>query len=489
MFSKQFIAGMLILICMSAASFSIKYNDLKHGYGVENIQATYHALLTINSLSSLPVSESALLPTVNYNGDKNIPWAAALKTIDGNYVYTSFPSLGFAVPYLTLRLFNASLSLKNLFFFNSTLWFLSLITFFSALYITLRNVESEILRSISSLAGCSVLIFSCESLVSSGLIYWPHALSQLIIATTLLLFAIRNHTNKKNVDILIFLTLLSFSMTEWTGYVLSSFLVLYLIVIKPQDWKRISFICISSSLVAIIIFATQIQMVLSLSEFLWMSLERFSTRSASKASLTSLLHGYWISFGLYLVFLLPFFIYLRDKKFHFLLMLCLLPVFENFVLAQHATAFTFDRWKLSFLIGASIAIMCSEGSVRQVIAITLAICAAGLGVWQYQHKIDEFSKWTNADKKNKELMEAASKITNFNCTEIYSDTRVRGYPIILFMRGVHEGMPIHPFDVMKNNSNICSVIILHGNMPTPDMPEYSSLEVWKKGENTPHILN
>lgn len=489
MFSRNFIGGLLILIFMSCAAFLIKYSDLKQNHGVENIQATYHALLTINSLSSLPFSESALLPTVNYNSNKNIPWAAAVKTIDGNYVYTSFPSLGFVTPYLTLRIFNASLTLKNLFIFNSALWILTTITFFTTLYLVMSSVENDVLRTVSSLAGCSVLIFSCESLVSSGVIYWPHALSQLIMAITLLLFVIRNHTNKRTVDVLIFLALLSFSMTEWTGYVLSSLLVLYLIITKPEDWKRISCICVSSSLLALLIFAIQIEMVISLGDFLQTSLERFSTRSASKASLTSLLEGYWVSFGIYLTFLVPVFIYLKDRKYRFLLTLCALPMFENFILAQHATAFTFDRWKLAFLIGTSIALICSKGGSRKIIAITLAIVSAVFGVWKYQSKVEAFSPWTSADKKNRELTAAALKITDTGCTEIFSDTRVRGYPVILFMQSVHEGMPTHPLDVMKSNSTVCSVIILHGTMPTPDMPEYSSVEVWKKGEDTPHIFN
>ena len=97
-YSRHFLLGLIVVLLISAGAFWIKYNDFKNGRGVENIQATYHALLTINSLSSLPLSESMLLPTVNFNSymDKNIPWAAAVKTIDGNYVYTSFPSLGFA---------------------------------------------------------------------------------------------------------------------------------------------------------------------------------------------------------------------------------------------------------------------------------------------------------------------------------------------------------------------------------------------------------
>lgn len=488
--NRYFWGGLLLVLILLTCAFFIKYNNFKNDRGIENIQATYHALLTINSLSSLPVNESALLPTVNFSGDinKNIPWAAAVKTSEGNYIYTSFPSLGFVAPYVTLRALNAALSMKNLFLFNSALSVLTTTVFFTMVYLLTSTCSSEIRKSIAAVAGCSVLIFSCESLVSSGLVYWPHALSQLIIAVILLLFVIRGDKNNNIVDIALFLSLLAFSMTEWTGYVFCALLVVYLFIVKPEDWKRISYICISSSLLAIIIFAMQIEMVISLDEFFRTSIERFSARSSSKANLSKLLEGYWVSFGIYLIFIIPFIIYLKDKRYRFLLILCVFPMFENVILAQHATAFTFDRWKFAFLIGTSIALMCSQGSFKLIIAVMLAVLAALCGVWKYQSRIDTFSTWTDADKKNKALVSATSQLTNFGCAEIFSDTRVRGYPVMLFMRGIHEGMPTHPFEVMHNNKNVCSVIILHGDMPTPDMPEFHSIEVWERGKNSPYIL-
>ncbi|MEH3412205.1 MULTISPECIES: hypothetical protein [Enterobacteriaceae] len=488
--NRFFWSGFILVLLFSIGAFVLKYNDFKNGRGEENVEATYHTLLVINSLSSLPISESALLPTVNFNGEnnKNIPWAAAIKTNDGNYVYTSFPSLGFVAPYIALRALNAELSLKNLYFFNSGLSALTALIFFTVLYLSTCGVHSEIRRSIAALAGCSVLIYSCESLVSSGLVYWPHSLSQLIISVILLLFIIRTDKNKNIVDALLFFSLLAFSMTEWTGYVFCALLTLYSLITRQTDWKRISLLCIMSSLIAVVIFAIQIEMVITLKDFLRASMDRFATRSASKASFIALLNGYWVSFGLYLLLIIPGVVFLKDKKYRFLLVLCALPMFENIILAQHATAYTFDRWKLAFFIGASISFVCVQSGFKQVVSVALVILSIVTGVMMYHAKVNSFSDWAAIDKKNRELVAGAAKVTNFGCAELFSDARVRGYTPLLFMRGVYEGLPTSATEVMNANPEPCSVVIIHSSMPEKDLPGFTSIEVWNRGAANPVII-
>nr|WP_310616555.1 hypothetical protein [Pantoea cypripedii] len=490
-YNRGFWLGLLIVLALSLVGISIKYNDFKNGRGIENIQATYHSLLTLNSLSSLPLEQSALLPTVNLNGDnnKNIPWAAAVKTKDGNFVYTSFPSLGFVAPYVLLRLIDSPLTTNSLFYLNSAFSILTSALFFCGLYIILiRSEASNTRRIIAALAGSSIMIFSCESLVSSGLVYWPQSLSQLIFSFIFLLFSVRKTINNRAFDILFLLSLTAFSMTEWTGYVFSGLMFAYAIIARFDGWKRISLVCVLAPAIAIIIFAIQIESVITLSEFLRTSLERFGVRGAAKADFSLLLKGYWTSFGLYLIFIIPFFFLLRIKKYRFILIVCFLPMIENIILANHAIAFTFDRWKLAFLLGLSISIICSRNGIISNIIILIVVASSIIGIKQYKHKIDIFSSWTKANINNKDLSLKIAKIADLRCASIFSDTRVRGYPVLLFMRNIHEGVPESPNEVMEGNAGVCNVVILHGSMPTPDMPEYTFAEIWKRGQHSPVII-
>jgi hypothetical protein len=489
--NKNYFIGLLIALCMAIAGTSLKYDDFKKGQGVENIQATYHALLTINSLSSLPFKESLLLPTVNFNGvnDKNIPWAATIKTTDGNYVYTSFPSLGFVAPYFAIRLFSGQLNLKNLFIVNSSLSIITVILFFTTLFALLkRHGSSNSTSIIGALCGCSVMVFSSESLISSGLIYWPQSLSQSILAAIILLFVLRNRENRNVIDGMLLISMISFSMTEWTGYVFCGALFCYSVFIRNDDRKRIALLCFIAPAFAALVFFIQLASVLDLHAFYNTSLERFGVRSASKANISLLFEGYWISFGLYLLFIIPAFYYIKDSRHRFIMILCFIPLLENVILASHATVFTFDRWKLAFPLGLAISLTFLQRDKIKYLTLVLVVASSLSGINQYHSKINEFSSWTATDIKNKALALASSKVTDLRCASIYSDSRVRGYTVMLFMRAVHEGIPTHPFDVLAKDNNVCSVILLKGTMPTLDMSEFSSIEVWNRGESQPHII-
>lgn len=490
-YNRNFFIGFIIVIIMFAITFWIKYNDVNNGRGVENIQATYHALLTVNSLSSLPVKESMLLPTVNFNSymDKNIPWAAAVKTIDGNYVYTSFPFLGFALPYVLLRIVGADLNIPNLFFVNSLFLLLTVGFFFSAIYLHLVKIGVASSSSVlASIAGSSVMLFATESLISSGLIYWPQSLSQMFLAIIIFIFTIRGSNNSKLSDFFLFVLLTAFSMTEWTGYVFGACLFLYSAITRYEGWKRICGLCFFSSTFAALVYILQVILVVDVHAFLNTSLERYGVRNASKADFSLLLKGYWISFGLFLAFLFPAFLYLRNKEHRFIIILCFLPIIENIILASHATSFTFDRWKLAFPLGIAIAIAISKYKRIKSIALIIVISASVFGMHEYRHKVNLYNDWAIANVKNMKLLEDVQKEADLRCSNIYSDTRVRGYIVMLFKRGVYEGIPERPLDVLSNNQGRCSVIIVHSKMPTPDMPEIESIEIWSRGALLPKIF-
>lgn len=486
--------GLALVVLMTIAAFFIKLNDLKNDRGVENIQATYHMLLTLNSLSSLPVKETLLLPTVNLNGEnnKNIQWAAAIPTKDGNYVYTSFPSLGFVAPYVAIRSIGGKLDLKSVFIFNNIVNSISCIILFISLFFMLdKETEKRWMATFGALAGCAVLIFSCESLVSTGLVYWPQSLSQLFISIIILLFVIRVYwKDALSIDILIATSLFSLNMTEWTGYVLCGTLAIYSCIRKFSKWRRIVLFCFLSIISSALLFFAQLYFTVDFNSFIDTSLARFGARSTGNASFTSLLTGYWISFGIFLAFIIPALFTFRRERLVFILIISSLPLIENFILAQHATAFTFDRFKLAFPLAIIISsLFLIKIRLIAPVASILVVLASAFGLHQYKNKIEAFSAWTGIDHNNQRLIQLTKDKTNLGCADIYADVRVRGYLINSFLRGIHEGVQNHPDELLKANAGTCSVVILHGDMPEPDLPRLNSIEIFNNGVKPPVIIN
>lgn len=486
--------GLALVLLMTIAAFFIKLNDFKNDKGVENIQATYHALLTLNSLSSLPLKETLLLPTVNLNGEnnKNIPWAAAIPTKDGNYVYTSFPSLGFAAPYIAIRSAGEKIDLKSIFIFNNIINGIScLMLFFGLFFMLHKETEKKWMAILGATTGCTTLIFSCEALISSGLVYWPQLLSQLFISIIICLFIIRLYWKDAiSIDILIALSLFSLNMTEWTGYVFCGLIAVYSCIRKFPKWKRLVLFFIFSIVASALVFLAQLYFTVDFNSFISTSISRFDARSAGNASFTNLLTGYWISFGLFLVFIIPAFFIARKGRVATILIISSLPLMENFILAQHATAFTFDRFKLAFPLSIIISsIFLTKNRPIASAAFFLVVLASAFGLHQYKNKIDVFSAWTDIDHNNQRLIQLAKGKTDIGCADIYADVRVRGYLINSFMRGIHEGIGKPPHELLKANENACSIVILHGDMPEPDLPRLNSIEIFNKEAGSPVVIN
>lgn len=492
MFGKSYFTGIILIFLMFFTTILIRHDSTAGNAGIENIQATYHSLLTINSLSSLPIKESFLLPTVNFSGDinKNVPWAASLITRDGNYVYTSFPSFGFIAPYIIIRALGGALNLESLLLVNYTFLLLTMLLFYTSLYIiSYRNKESERTSVFQAVAGCSVMAFSAESLISSGLVYWPQSLSQLLLSVILLILCLRNNKHKAAINISLFIAVFLISWTEWTGYVFSAAFLLYSSISRYEHWKRFSIISCVASFAAAVVYIVQIHEAIDFQSFLKTSLERYASRGTSNANFLMLLYGYWISFGTFTIFALTSPLFLKNRNTRFIMVICLIPLIENLLLASHATSFTFDRWKLAFPIGLSIALTLNNFKKQTAAIIALLFISSSIGVTQYNKKIGDFGPWASVDKKNHLLANEAVLATNMGCTKIYTDTQVRGYTVMLFMRSVYEGMPTHPNDVMSSENDVCSVIIVRGVMFKPDIPEFKSIEVWKRGVNSPLVFN
>jgi hypothetical protein len=158
--------------------------------GAQNSEATYHVLFTIKALNENPVEKHWNLPTVTLGRatDKYIPWGSCVSTKTGDYIYTSFPVLGYLAPYFWFKAFQLEPSVENLAYFNFFLGSLSALALFLLLVSLLKFNGYEPRISVGgALVGCTIGIFSREALQAHGLVYWSHSLYQPILVFSLYL--------------------------------------------------------------------------------------------------------------------------------------------------------------------------------------------------------------------------------------------------------------------------------------------------------------
>ena len=106
-----FFYALLALAAMLALSFNLRKNDFIENNGSQNLEASYHALLTVKSIDENPAINHLFLPTISLGGEENkkIPWGATVQTKTGDYIYTSFNFPAFVAPYLWFKTLNICL--------------------------------------------------------------------------------------------------------------------------------------------------------------------------------------------------------------------------------------------------------------------------------------------------------------------------------------------------------------------------------------------
>lgn len=137
-----------------------------------NSDATYHVLLTFNAYDQTPVSQHKFLPIVSLGEkeDKCIPWGATIPDKEGNYYYTSFAPLGFAVPYLFMKMFALPLNEFGLYVFNSGIFFLCWILCVYLFIIIFKSKKNSLFVAV---IVTLIYLFSMETMHSHGVVYWP----------------------------------------------------------------------------------------------------------------------------------------------------------------------------------------------------------------------------------------------------------------------------------------------------------------------------
>ncbi|MDF3054773.1 MAG: hypothetical protein K0Q74_680 [Gammaproteobacteria bacterium] len=296
------------MILLLLISFEIKHKDFKQVTGSQNLEATYHTILTIKAFKSSPIENHWYLPTVTLgkNEDKYIPWGATVPTKTGDYIYTSFTSPGFLAPYLAFELFNLEPSEKSLAYFNFLLGSaVSLVLFIFLLKILEYSGYSRRVAVGGAVLGTVVSIFSKESLQSHGLVYWSQSFFQLILISALcfLFMYLVNKNNSKKYTICLIVSVFLGAWTEWSGYVfgvgLAALFWFGVLIERPK--KILSLQLIATMVVAGLLTLLHYGLAVGFDPAIKAFIGRFLARNTASGNLIDLLDGYALSFGFFIL--------------------------------------------------------------------------------------------------------------------------------------------------------------------------------------------
>lgn len=486
------ICGLMALALMLSLSFWARQPASKGAAGAQNLEATYHALLTIKALDENPASRHFFLPIVSLGneGDKHIPWGATVPTARGDFIYTSFTPPGFLAPYLALRAFGASPTVRNLSYFNFGLGAVCSLIVFALLWHMLNYAGyGQRLAAGGALAGSTVGIFSREVLQSHGLVYWSHSLYQVVLAASLWLVFKYLSTDssqplRKNryAHALVAAAFLG-AWTEWTGYVFNLGLAVLF-------WFGVQGLGRARGLSVRIVAATAGAGVATLLHYalavgFWPTLlalaGRFLARNAASGNLVQLLQGYGLSFGLFLVVLVglllagigladsPATTSHRRKTIVAVGIAACIPLLENFLMMDHASQFSFDRLKFIFPAALLIGVTFCKGPavLRYALVAGLAL-ACFQGQKSYREDLLMYSKWSDIDAGNTYLAERVAHKVDTRCAVFLSNINVRGYANLLFGRGIHENHALTDSMPLLRERKACAAVFLESEWLDPD---------------------
>jgi len=486
----------IALATMLALSFGLRKSDFTDVAGSQNLEASYHVLLTVKALDESPARNHLFLPSVSLGNeaDKQIPWGATVPTKTGDYIYTSFNFPGFVAPYLWFKSFGIEQSITNLAYFNILLGAISSLTLLILCYALLRaSGYSESISSFAALLACAVSIFSREALLSQGLTYWAQSLYQVILGMTLLYLYKFLGARKKSAAFYALVVLTFFgALTEWSGYVLNAGLVLLLWIgcRGNKESRRLAVWIFAATALAALATVAHFSAAVGFSPALDAILGRFLARSTGAGSITGLVQGYGLSYGLFLLLVVgiaavsgftkkaateP-----SDRVLLVFLAACI-PLIENLVMLQHATEYTFDRLKFIFPAALIFAFCFARSKLAGRVFILAALIAASIqGYKSYRTDLANYSAWAAIDKSNHAFAEKIKASAASTCAVFVSSIGVRGYANLLFNHGVYEYMTPQDADVLLQRRKGCELVYIEGSFAFPDLPKYSKATIRKE---------
>ncbi len=497
--------GVFALILLLIFSLSLREQDFKRVNGAQNLEATYHILLTVTALNESSAENHWYLPSVSLGreADKNIPWGATVATMTGDYIYTSFPPLGFLAPYFWFKAFDLEPSVKNLARFNFFLGGVSVFTLFFLLISLLKfNGYGPWISVGGALVGSAIGIFSREALLSHGVIYWSQSLYQIILVFSLY-FIFKWLTSETKLSrqlclaAIIVLAIVG-ALTEWSGYIFNGGLILILWLSRLDT--------VHSKVLAIYIFiATAIAGIMTVMHFSLAVgfvpateafLGRFLARNTSIGNVNGLIQGYGLSYGLFILTLLSILALSyfgnrqqatgnrqqatgnRQQATFFIFIAACMPLFENIVMLQHATQFSFDRLKFIFPAALILAFSFARFETKgRAILFILMLIASYQGYKSYKTDMSSYSSWGSVDSENRQLVSRISDKVDMNCAVFSSNIGVRGYANLLFHRGIYEYKSLQETSELLVKHNACASVYVEGTWAFTDLQEYTKATI------------
>lgn len=153
---------------------------------------------------------------------------------------------------------------------------------------------------------------------------------------------------------------------------------------------------------------------------------------------------------------------------------------ENIILAQHATSYTFDRLKLSFMISAMICNLVLAHKGKQVLIYMMFIIYSCLMSFNsYRADVKQFQGWSDIQRANTVIANKIIDTKGFYCASIYNNTRVRAYLNLLIGRSIWERLPN---DNELYVSGECPVIVITGDIPFKDLQKVTSVNIYRNGK-------
>lgn len=401
---RRLVAPIVVLWLLSVLVRLQSYDPRQN---VENLDATYHVLLTVQALRESPPSVHHFLPIVNLasSRQRNLNFGSTVADAAGNRFYTSFGAIGFLVPYAVLGAFHADPTPQNLMAVNFAIHVIA--TLLLALLVDEALAESGVerrTRSLAVLLSAATYLFVNESLFSHGLIYWHHSLFQPVWMLQLLLFfrIVRRWDAVERPSRAQFAALIAVSvlgpMVEWSGYIANAAIAGWLwwraraaCAASPRRGpRRLALAVLAAAALAGLVFVAHFALAIGIRPLVAALTERAQARDAAAGSITALLRGYYQSFLLLpmLAIAAPFVVRAQSRRWPAvspalagLLVVTAIPLIENVLLMQHATTYTFDRLKAEIVMCLVLAIATTQlrdAAQRVFAALWIAIVAANL---------------------------------------------------------------------------------------------------------------
>ena len=480
---KTYATCFALFLLLVVISILIKSYKLDEIHNIRNVEASYHTLLTVKALTDNSGSDHFFLPSVTLGGDvnHNIVWGATKPTPTGSYIYTSFYAPAFILAASFFHFSELDINLENLSYFN---FFIGFITSLFLLLLFLKTKKIRTMNDVMFIAlpAISVTMFSTESLLSTGVIYWAQAVYNLIFAASLLTLYVflEKGVSSINSGVILFLCFLG-PLFEWTGFIynIGLMIIFYSYVKDKKLSSKIFFITFLSGFFLFLHYVIALGVENTIIGFV----SRFSARTIS-GNFLLLPYGYILSYGLFLVlavFILFSFIRrkINSNIYIAIVLASLFPLIENIIMYQHASQFSFDRLKLIIPLSILLFIYLCRVKIqyRYMTFFSVLICALQ-NIYTYKLLVDNSINWNVMHKSNLELVQSVKKQTDLSCATIATNESVRGYYNLIFNRNIYEGMTL-PNALKIPRKNQCDLIYIDASGQSNDTVVLNSFSIHK----------